>query len=77
LFNESQSRIVISCTPNDAEKISATLRAKNVPNRRLGEVSRDTLSINDFSWPIAEIYDDWFNAIRRAVESEAEPVRSL
>jgi phosphoribosylformylglycinamidine synthase len=77
LFNESQSRIVISCAPSDAEKIMARLKSKNVPHRKLGEVSRDTLKINDFSWPIAEIHDDWFNAIRRAVESEAEPVRSL
>ena len=77
LFNESQSRIVISCAPSDAEKVFAMLRAKNIPSERLGEVTRDTLSINEFSWPIAQIHDDWFNAIRRAVESDAEPVRSL
>jgi len=77
LFNESQSRIVVSCAPGDAEKVFALLRAKNIPHQQLGEVSCDTLSINEFSWPLAEIYDDWFNAIRRAVESEAEPVRGL
>ena len=77
LFNESQSRIVISCAPNDAEKILGVLKTKNIPHQKLGAVGGDTLSINDFSWPIAEIYDDWFNAIRRAVESAAEPVRSL
>jgi phosphoribosylformylglycinamidine synthase len=77
LFNESQSRIVISCGPADAEKVLAALKSKNVPHQKLGEVAADTLSINEFSWSIAEIHDDWFNAIRRAVESEAEPVRSL
>ncbi|PYJ85293.1 MAG: phosphoribosylformylglycinamidine synthase II, partial [Verrucomicrobia bacterium] len=77
LFNESQSRIVISCTPHDAGKVLATLRTKNVPHQKIGEVAGDSLSINEFSWSIAEIYDDWFNAIRRAVESDAEPVRSL
>jgi phosphoribosylformylglycinamidine synthase subunit PurL len=77
LFNESQSRIVISCAPADAEKILEALKSKNVPHQKLGEVATDTLSINEFSWPIAEIHDEWFNAIRRAVESEAEPVRSL
>jgi phosphoribosylformylglycinamidine synthase subunit PurL len=77
LFNESQSRIVISCAPADAGKVRAALESKNVPHQKLGEVAADTLSINEFSWPIAEIHDDWFNAIRRAVESEAEPVRSL
>ena len=77
LFNESQSRIVISCAPHDAEKVLAKLRAKSIPHQRLGEVTGGTLSINEFSWPIETIYDDWFNAIRRAVESDVEPVRSL
>jgi phosphoribosylformylglycinamidine synthase subunit PurL len=81
LFNESQSRIVISCAPNNAEKISGTLTSKNIPHQKLGEVTRDTLAIKlpdaEFSWPIETLYDDWFNAIRRAVESDAEPVRSL
>jgi len=81
LFNESQSRIVISSAPNDAENILAMLTSKNVPHQTLGEVTRDTLSIKlpdtELSWPIETIHDDWFNAIRRAVESDAEPVRSL
>jgi hypothetical protein len=57
------------------------LQAKNVPQRRLGEVTSKTLSIkasgSELAWPIETLYDDWFNAIRRAVESDAEPVRSL
>jgi phosphoribosylformylglycinamidine synthase len=81
LFNESQSRIVISCAQNDSEKILAKLRSKNIPHRRLGEVSTKTLSIkaagSELSWPIETLHDDWFHAIRRAVESDAEPVRSL
>jgi phosphoribosylformylglycinamidine synthase len=81
LFNESQSRIVISSAPNDAEKILASLRSKNIPHGRLGEVSTKTLSIkasgSELSWPIETLHDDWFHAIRRAVESDAEPVRSL
>ncbi|HEX8078461.1 MAG TPA: phosphoribosylformylglycinamidine synthase subunit PurL [Chthoniobacterales bacterium] len=77
LFNESQSRIVISSAPRDAEKVFAALEAENIPYRKLGVVATDSLTINEFSWSIAEIHDDWFNAIRRAIESEAEPVRSL
>jgi phosphoribosylformylglycinamidine synthase subunit PurL len=81
LFNESQSRIVISCSANDAEKVLSALSSKNVPHGRLGEVTTTMLSIkasdSEISWPIETIYDDWFHAIRRAVESEAEPVRSL
>ncbi len=81
LFNESQSRIVISCSPGDAEKVLALLSSKGVPHQRLGSVATKTLFIktsgSELSWPIETIYDDWFNSIRRAVESEAEPVRSL
>ena len=81
LFNESQSRIVISCAPNAAEQIISMLASKNVPHQKLGEVAAGELFIKisdaEFSWPIKTIHDDWFNAIRRAVESEAEPVRSL
>jgi phosphoribosylformylglycinamidine synthase len=81
LFNESQSRIVISCSPGDAEMVLSLLSSKNVPHQRLGAVARTMLSIKtsgaELSWPVETIYDDWFNSIRRAVESEAEPVRSL
>jgi phosphoribosylformylglycinamidine synthase II len=77
LFNESQSRIVISCASGDAEKILETLKSRNVPHQKLGEVATGNLTMNEFSWAIAEIHDDWFNAIKRAVESNAEPVRSL
>jgi phosphoribosylformylglycinamidine synthase len=81
LFNESQSRIVISCSPGDAEKVLSLLESKSVAHHRLGTVATATLSIktsgSELSWPTETIYDDWFNSIRRAAESEAEPVRSL
>jgi phosphoribosylformylglycinamidine synthase len=81
LFNESQSRIVISCAPNDVEKILQTLETKRVPYCQLGKVGSETLRIklpgSELAWPIADLHDDWFNAIRRAVESDSEPVPSL
>jgi phosphoribosylformylglycinamidine synthase len=81
LFNESQSRIVISCAPNATEKILSLLRSKNIPHGLLGRVVMETLRVrtsgSELSWPIVDLYDDWFNAIRRAVETETEPVPSL
>jgi phosphoribosylformylglycinamidine synthase len=81
LFNESQSRIVISCEPAKAEQISTLLKSRSVPCMQLGEVVVDQLRISangvELQWPIETIYDDWFNAIRRAVEGDAEPIRSL
>jgi phosphoribosylformylglycinamidine synthase len=81
LFNESQSRIMISCAPENAGNVMSMLTSKHVAHQRIGAVGENTLSIrtggDQFSWAIETIHDDWFNAIRRAVESEAEPVRSL
>jgi phosphoribosylformylglycinamidine synthase len=80
LFNESQSRIVISVAPADLEKVMSILRQSGVPFEQLGRVGGDQLRIqaneNEFAWQIADLYDDWFNAIRRAVEQE-ESIPSL
>jgi phosphoribosylformylglycinamidine synthase II len=81
LFNESQSRIVISCAPDDVEKARSILRSKSIPHSLLGQVTNKTLRIktpeSELSWPIDALYDDWFNAIRRAIETETEPGPSL
>jgi phosphoribosylformylglycinamidine synthase II len=81
LFNESQSRIVISVSASDLEKVLSKLSAKAVPHAHIGSVSADNLNIavNDdvLNWPIAELHDLWFNSIRRAVESDSEPLPSL
>src|SRR4029453_7806731 len=81
LFNESQSRIIISVALKDAERTMSTLRDCGVPFQQLGKVGRDDLCIrvNDeaFHWPVADLHDDWFNAIRRAVEDESERIPSL
>ncbi len=81
LFNEAQSRIVISCSAENSEKVVSMLTSKKVSHQQIGVVAEKTLRIKlgneEFSWEIEAIHDDWFNAIRRAVESEADPVRSL
>jgi phosphoribosylformylglycinamidine synthase II len=75
LFNESQSRIVISVAPKNLQKAMSILEERHIPFQQLGEVSGDQLRIRvgteKFSWPIAELHDDWWNAIRRAVESDS------
>ncbi|HEV8617861.1 MAG TPA: AIR synthase related protein, partial [Candidatus Udaeobacter sp.] len=81
LFNESQSRIIISVAANNAERTMSTLREQGVPFQELGKVGGDDLRIrvNDetFRWPVTDLHDDWFNAIRRAVEDESERIPSL
>jgi phosphoribosylformylglycinamidine synthase len=80
LFNESQSRIVISVGTENLDNAMLMLRQREVPFQQLGKVSSDQLRIrlneDDFAWPIADLYEDWFNAIRRAVEEE-ESIPSL
>ena len=80
LFNESQSRILMSVAPDNVENAIAILRERDVPFQQLGKVSGDELRIrmNEqiFRWQIAELHDDWWNAIRRAV-GEEESIPSL
>jgi hypothetical protein len=72
---------VISVAPSDLEKTISILRETNVPFEQLGKVSTREfcIRVNEeiFRWQITDLYDDWWNAIRRAVEDEAERIPSL
>src|SRR5262249_40182452 len=74
LFNESQSRIVFSSVPANAEKIVKLLRDRNLSVHRLGIVAGDGLSLRvrekNLRWPLEQIHTDWFNAIADAVSGE-------
>jgi len=80
LFGEAQSRILISTAPENVDKVLSILRERNVPHLQLGTVITNDLRIaldaETFSWPIADLYDDWWNSIRRAVEQD-ESIPSL
>jgi len=74
LFNESQSRIVLSVKPADAAGVLDLLEARGVPARRLGTVTgAKTLEITAagkrFSWPVAELHKTWASAIGSLMES--------
>src|SRR5216110_3237783 len=83
LFNESQSRIVLSVGPENLQKTISMLQDRQIPFQQLGTVRGDQLRIRvgneEFFWPVSDLYDDWWNAIRRAVESDlaAEGIPSL
>ena len=83
LFNESQSRILISVAPENLDNTMSILRDRDVPSQQLGQVGDNELRIqvNDesFAWAIADLYDKWWNSIRRLVESDssAERIPSL
>src|SRR5947199_530298 len=81
LFSESQSRIVVSVAAADLEKTMSTLHETGIPFEQLGRVGAEELCIrvNDetLRWPITDLYDDWWNSIRRAVEDQTERIPSL
>jgi phosphoribosylformylglycinamidine synthase subunit PurL len=72
LFNESQSRIIISTTTENVEATIDFLKRGKIPFQRLGVVEGDSLSIRAdseiFEWPVASLFEDWFNAIRNIIE---------
>ncbi len=74
LFNESQSRIIISVAANEAERTTSLLQERAVPMQLLGHVGEAELHLRlnneTLRWPIADLYDNWWNAIRRAVERD-------
>jgi phosphoribosylformylglycinamidine synthase len=74
LFNESQSRIVISVAESNAATVLDRLEKSGVPALRLGVVGGETLSIEvgqeSFQWPIGELFDDWYYSIERSLAAE-------
>ena len=72
---------MISIAPTDLEKTISILREINVPFEQLGEVTTGELRIRlneeTFRWPITDLYDDWWNAIHRAVESDTDRIPTL
>jgi phosphoribosylformylglycinamidine synthase len=56
LFGESQSRIIVSCAPENAGKITGLV---------LGTVGGSQLKIGRLTWDIAKLRDAWWNAIGR------------
>ncbi len=82
LFNESQSRIVISVAAADLDKADFGFASermflfKNLGRVRGNQLRDSNQRTSDFFGQLADLYDDWFNAIRRAV-GEEESIPSL
>jgi len=71
LFGETQSRIIISCKPLDAVKVVERAKLMGVPAIQIGKVGGDKLTVkiasNEFSAPLTELHDAWWNSIARAM----------
>ena len=73
LFGETQSRIVISTTAQNGIKVLGQARALGIAATKIGQVGGNELKIktaeDEFVWPVVELYDLWWNSIRRTMES--------
>ncbi|MFL6515485.1 MAG: phosphoribosylformylglycinamidine synthase subunit PurL [Chthoniobacterales bacterium] len=80
LFGETQSRIILSVAPENAARVREMLVELKIPHLELGSVGGNDLAIRsasqEFRWSVAELHDDWWNSIRRAVEQD-ESIPSL
>ena len=69
LFGESQSRVVISVSPNDAVKVIERVKILGVSATKLGTVGGDKLTVKtagaEFSASLTELHDVWWNSITR------------
>jgi phosphoribosylformylglycinamidine synthase len=71
LFGETQSRVVISCQALDAVKVVERAKLMGVPAVQIGKVGGDKLTLktasSEFSAPLTELHDAWWNSIARAM----------
>ena len=71
LFGETQSRVIITCKPLDATKVIERAKLMGVPAARVGTVGGEVLSVktagSEFTAPVSELHDAWWNAIARAM----------
>jgi phosphoribosylformylglycinamidine synthase len=71
LFGETQSRVVVTAKPLDAVKVVERAKLLGVPALAIGRVGGDKLNIKtaagEFSAPLAELHDAWWNSIARAM----------
>jgi phosphoribosylformylglycinamidine synthase len=71
LFGETQSRVVITCKPLDAVKVVERAKLMGVPAAQIGKVGGDKMAVKtaagEFSVPVAELHDVWWNSIARAM----------
>jgi phosphoribosylformylglycinamidine synthase II len=71
LFNESQSRVVITVSGTNLSAVLALAEWRGVQARRLGVVAGQSLEIKAgpevFTWPVADLREIWWTAIAQCM----------
>ncbi len=73
LYGETQSRIIISVSSHDSQKITKTAEALGLRVTELGKAGGTTLSVKveqrEFEWPLDQLHDLWWNSIARSMQA--------
>jgi phosphoribosylformylglycinamidine synthase subunit PurL len=71
LFGETQNRVVVTTNAANAVKVIERAKLLGVPATRIGAVGGAALTIKttagEFSAPLSELHDAWWNSIARAM----------
>ena len=71
LFNESQSRIIISTTASNAAAVLSLLEWRGIPASRIGKVGGSELVIRadgeELNWQLGELHNAWYSSIHNAM----------
>jgi phosphoribosylformylglycinamidine synthase II len=73
LFGETQSRVIVSCTAENANRIARLAAQRNLQGIPLGRTGGDALVVHTargrLTWPVEMMRDVWWNAIGRLMEA--------
>ena len=75
LFNESQSRVIVSVTAGNVAAVLALLSWRGVPARRLGTVGGSELALEvgaaRYAWPVGELRHAWHDSLADLMAAHA------
>ncbi|MBV8140703.1 MAG: phosphoribosylformylglycinamidine synthase subunit PurL [Verrucomicrobia bacterium] len=73
LFNESQSRVILSAPPEAKEALEAVCAAAEIQFGRMGQVGGSDLIVSarreTLLWDVDELYHAWYDSIERVMRS--------
>ncbi len=74
LFNESQSRVIVSVRESDADVLMREGAARGLPVYPIGRTGGPQLAIKagpkDFVWEVAQLRDTWYGSIAASMEAD-------
>lgn len=76
LFNESQSRVLLSVAESDADAALDLLEKQGVPARKIGMTGGSELVIQDagtrLAWPVADLLGAWRDSIKLVMSDSSD-----